>query len=330
MARKKDAGSAKKVGKGNLRKGKPDKSKKNKGKSSVQEPAETAQPEAGGHGQHARVDLMRALALPEGFTRVSQLDTTGTVGPSSKDEAEEALAELAPRLAELQERLYAASKGGDRRRVLLVLQGMDTAGKDGVIKHVVGLVNPAGVAMTAFKQPTAQELAHDFLWRIEKATPGAGMIGVFNRSQYEDVLVVRVHELVPRATWSRRYAAINAFERRLVRQGTTVVKCFLHVSKQVQKERLAARLEDPTKYWKYNPGDVDERELWDDYQAAYSDALRRCSTLGAPWYVIPADRKWYRNWAVAALLTQVLEQLDPQYPPAGFDLAVERERVASC
>lgn len=276
------------------------------------------------------VDAVRQFKLPADFTDVRSLDTRGTVGPSTKEEAEEALEKLASRLAELQERLYAAAKGGDRRRVLMLLQGMDTAGKDGVIKHVVGLVNPAGVAMTAFKQPTAEELSHDFLWRIEKATPGAGMIGVFNRSQYEDVLVVRVHELVPRTVWSRRYASINAFERRLARQGTTIVKCFLHVSKDQQKERLAARLEDPTKYWKYNAGDIDERQLWDDYQAAYTEALRRCDTVPAPWYVIPADRKWYRNWAVAALLTQVLQELDPQYPAPQFDLDVERDRVRHC
>ena len=226
--------------------------------------------------------------------------------------------------------MFAQGTAGNPQRVLLVLQGMDTAGKDGVIKHVVGLVDPGGVHLASFKRPTAEELAHDFLWRIEKQVPPPGYLGVFNRSQYEDVLVVRVHELVPKAVWSKRYAAINAFERGLARQGVVIVKCFLHVSPQVQRERLAARLQDPTEYWKYNPADVDERGRWADYQDAYAEALRRCHTVAAPWHVIPADRKWYRNWAVAALLTEVLERLDPQYPPPDFDLDHERARVAAC
>ena len=155
------------------------------------------------------------------------------------------------------------------------------------------------------------------------------MIGVFNRSQYEDVLIVRVHDLVPKEVWSRRYAAINAFERKMVRDGVTVIKCFLHVSKQTQAERLAARLADPTKYWKFNPADLDERAYWDDYHQAYETALDRCSTVGAPWYVIPADRKWYRNWAVAALLAEKLTDLDPQYPPATFDVTEQQARLAA-
>jgi len=238
------------------------------------------------------------------------------------------MVDLAPRLANLQERLYAAGTRGDRRRVLLILQGMDTAGKDGVINHVINQVDPGGVHLAAFKRPTAQELAHDFLWRIERQLPAAGMIGVFNRSQYEDVLVVRVHELVPKSVWGKRYAAINAFERRLARSGTTIVKCLLHISRDEQAQRLAARLDDPTKHWKYNPGDVDERALWPDYQAAYTEVLRRCGTVAAPWFVVPSDRKWYRNWAVAALLAEALEWIDPQYPPADFDVDVERRRLA--
>ena len=277
------------------------------------------------------VSISAALSLPPGPVDLDDYDTVGTnVGPQSHSDAQDALDELGKKLADLQERLYAQAIGGDRARVLLILQGMDTAGKDGVIKHVMGLVNPAGVRLASFKKPTAEELAHDFLWRIGNALPGPGDIGVFNRSQYEDVLVVRVHDLVPKAVWSRRYAAINAFEREQVRRGTTIVKCFLHVSKDVQKERLAARLDDPTKYWKYNPADVDERESWPDYQSAYADALRRCHTLPAPWHVVPSDRKWYRNWAVAALLTEALERVDPQFPPAQFDLAAERMRVADC
>jgi PPK2 family polyphosphate:nucleotide phosphotransferase len=268
--------------------------------------------------------------LPPGSVDLASIGTRATpVGPRSKKQGARAMDELSGRLAELQERLYAQGTAGDRRRVLLVLQGMDTAGKDGVINHVINQVDPGGVHLASFKKPTAEELTHDFLWRIDKQVPAAGMIGVFNRSQYEDVLVVRVHELVPREVWSRRYAAINAFERRLVRSGVTMVKCFLHISRAEQAERLLARLDDPTKHWKYNPGDVDERRLWPDYQAAYTDALRRCNTATAPWYVVPSDRKWYRNWAVAALLTEALERIDPQYPPADYDVPVERKRVAA-
>jgi PPK2 family polyphosphate:nucleotide phosphotransferase len=278
-----------------------------------------------GHGSVAA-----ALALPPGPVDLSSIATRATpVGPRSKRHAARAMDELSGRLAQLQERLFAQGTAGDRRRVLLVLQGMDTAGKDGVINHVINQVDPGGVHLASFKKPTAEELAHDFLWRIEKQVPAAGMIGVFNRSQYEDVLVVRVHGLVPREVWARRYAAINAFERRLVRSGVTIVKCLLHISRAEQAERLLARLDDPTKLWKYNPGDVDERRLWPDYQAAYTDALRRCNTTAAPWYVVPSDRKWYRNWAVAALLAGALERIDPQYPPADFDVAAEKRRLAA-
>jgi PPK2 family polyphosphate:nucleotide phosphotransferase len=275
--------------------------------------------------------ISTALALRAGPVDLSEYRTDARpVGPKSKHDGQKAMATLGPRLAELQERLFAQGSSGDRRRILLILQGMDTAGKDGVINHVVGLVNPGGVHLASFKRPTAEEKAHGFLWRIKKQVPAPGSLGVFNRSQYEDVLIVRVHELAPKAVWSKRYAAINAFERRLVREGVVVVKCFLHVSPDVQRERLAARLEDPTKYWKYNPADIDERGRWGEYAAAYTDALRRCHTVSAPWHVIPADRKWYRNWAVAALLTEALERLDPQYPPAEFDLDHERARVAAC
>ena len=195
------------------------------------------------------------LRLPEGPIALSQLTTDRLPGvPSKKSEGLALMADMAPKLAELQERLFAASTAGDRRRVLLVLQGMDTAGKDGVIKHAMGLLDPGGVELASFKKPTAEELEHDFLWRIEKKVPGPGMIGVFNRSHYEDVLIARVHDLVPKEVWSKRYAAINAFERRLARSGVTIVKCFLHVSFEVQAERLAARLDDPTKHWKFNPG----------------------------------------------------------------------------
>ena len=271
----------------------------------------------------------RAFAAPPGTVDVTAIPTDATpIGPQSKADAESALAEIGVRLAGLQERLFAQSTAGDPRSVLLLLQGMDTAGKDGVIKNVVGMVDPGGVSLASFKKPTKEELAHDFLWRIEKRVPPAGYIGVFNRSHYEDVLVVRVHNIVPKDVWAERYAAINEFEQRLTDSKVTIIKCFLHISREVQSERLLARLNDPTKYWKYNPGDIDERGFWDPYQQAYSAALTRCNTKYAPWYVIPSDRKWYRNWAVAALLTQALETIDPTYPPPAFDVETEKRRVA--
>lgn len=272
--------------------------------------------------------LAAALQLPTGDFQLSELSTTPLAGgPKDKKAAGRALAELGPGLAEMQEKLHAESTAGGRRSVLLLLQGMDTAGKDGVITHVVGLLNPAAVHIASFKQPTPDELARDFLWRIENQLPDAGDIGAFNRSQYEDVLIVRVHELVPKAVWGKRFAQINTFERRLARNGVTVIKCFLHISKQTQAERLLARLDDPTKYWKYNTADVDERGLWDAYQQAYTDILRKCSTVAAPWYVIPSDTKWYRNWAVGALLHEKLSGLNLQYPPADFDVPTEKQRV---
>jgi len=269
------------------------------------------------------------LRVPDGPVDLELLTTDRhPAGPRDKDHAAELMAELGEKMADLQERLYASAiGGGDKRRVLLVLQGMDTAGKDGVINHVVGLVDPGGVSLVSFKKPTEEELAHDFLWRIEKQVPRPGRLGVFNRSQYEDVLVVRVHDLVPESVWSARYAQINDFEQRLVDGHTTVVKCFLHVSKSEQSDRLLARLDDPTKYWKYNPGDVDERKYWDAYQQAYSAAIAHCNTDAAPWYVIPSDDKWYRNWAVAALLLESLESLNLRYPDADFDVEEEKRRV---
>jgi PPK2 family polyphosphate:nucleotide phosphotransferase len=273
------------------------------------------------------VELFR---LPDGAVQISALSTDRLPGgPADKEEALALMNGMAARLGELQERLFAASTAGGQRRVLLVLQGMDTSGKDGVIEHAMGLLNPSAVVMTSFKKPTPEELEHDFLWRIENRVPAAGYIGVFNRSHYEDVLIARVHNLVPQEVWSERYAAINAFERRLAGAGVTIVKCFLHISSDVQAERLAARLDDPTKYWKFNPGDIDERAYWSAYQEAYQAALTRCSTAVAPWYVIPSDHKWYRNWAVAALLLETLETLDPQYPPATYDVAEQKRRLAA-
>jgi PPK2 family polyphosphate:nucleotide phosphotransferase len=233
------------------------------------------------------------------------IDPRSTPGVKSRKKAEAMFADDAAELAELQERLRAEGE----RAIVLLLQGMDTCGKDGTVKHVVGQVNPAGVHLVSFKQPTEAELRHHFLWRIRRALPVAGDLGIFNRSHYEDVLVVRVHDLAP---WEGRYAEINRFE---ARAGVTWIKCMLHISAEEQRDRLLARLDDPTKRWKFNAGDMAERKHWDDYMAAYQDALERCDTPEAPWHVIPADRKWYRNWAIQQLLLETLRGLDPQYPP---------------
>ncbi len=276
--------------------------------------------------------LSELLRLPAGSVDLASIPTDGTLGfpGDGKADAEQVTADLRPELDELQERLFATGRAAPEGapRVLLVLQGMDTSGKGGVLRHAIGMVDPQGVDITSFKAPTETELAHPFLWRIERALPGPGMIGVFDRSHYEDVLIVRVRNLVDEAEWSGRYDEINAWEEQLVRSGTTIVKCFLHVSLDEQKERLLARLDDPTKHWKYNPGDVDERALWPAYTEAYEAALERCSTQHAPWFVVPADRKWYRNWAVAQLLAEHLRTLDLAWPEADYDLVAEQARVA--
>ncbi|OLT23717.1 polyphosphate kinase (could be polyphosphate AMP phosphotransferase (pap)) [Ornithinimicrobium sp. CNJ-824] len=246
-----------------------------------------------------------------------------------KAEGKAALQEVDDELDALQEMLFAGSTAGDRRRVLLVVQGMDTAGKGGIMRHVVGAVDPQGVQIRAFKKPTEEEKQHPFLWRIRKALPEAGMIGVFDRSHYEDVLVVRVHDLVPPAQWARRYATINEFEQGLVDDGVTLIKVMLHISPEEQKERLTERLERPDKYWKYNPGDVDERAHWEAYQEAYQAVMDRCSTEAAPWFVVPADRKWYARLAVQRLLLEHLRALDLRWPPADFDVEAEQERLAA-
>ncbi|MFE3579497.1 PPK2 family polyphosphate kinase [Streptomyces vinaceus] len=245
-------------------------------------------------------------------------------GPAGKAAGLAATAALAEPLTALQERLYAAATAGDRRRVLLVLQGMDTSGKGGTVKHVIGLFNPAGCRIRSFKAPTPEEHEHPFLWRIKKALPVAGEIGIFDRSHYEDVLVARVRELVSRSQLGRRYAQINRFEQSLADDGVTLVKVFLHIGYEEQRERLLERLDNPDKHWKFSPGDIEDRGLWPEYQHAYELALQRCSTGAAPWYVVPADRKWYRNWAVTKLLLEHLEELDPRYPEARFDVAESR------
>ncbi len=232
-----------------------------------------------------------------------------------KADAKKPFTDLLERLDRLQEVLYAQH----RHRMLVVLQAMDTGGKDGVIRAVFGPLNPQGVRVASFRVPTPLELDHDFLWRIHKQTPGRGEIVVFNRSHYEDVLVVRVHELVPKEVWAKRYDHINAFERLLADEGTTILKFFLHIDREEQKRRLQARVDDPTKRWKFNPGDLKERELWPAYMRAYEDALSRTSTAHAPWFVVPANKKWYRNLVVAHIVTSTLEGLKMDYPAPSFD-----------
>ncbi|MEI2713413.1 MAG: polyphosphate kinase 2 family protein [Nocardioides sp.] len=275
---------------------------------------------------YSLADLLR---LPAGPVDLRARETDVAPGfDGKKADGEAALAAMGPELADLQERLWAERTAGGIRRILLVLQGMDTSGKGGVLRHTVGLVDPQGVKITSFKAPTEEEKQHDFLWRIERAVPEAGFIGVFDRSHYEDVLIVKVHQWADAEEIERRYGAINDFEKRLADEGTTIVKCMLHVSPEEQKVRLQERLDNPDKHWKYNPGDLDERALWADYRAAYETALERTNTDVAPWYVIPADKKWYRNYAVGTLLLDALRELDPQWPAADFDVEAEKQRLA--
>ncbi|WP_300008042.1 PPK2 family polyphosphate kinase [Pseudonocardia sp.] len=268
-----------------------------------------------------------ALRVPDGFDLAAIDPRARPVGPRDKSAAAGQMVDLAATLDTLQEALYAEASGGGDRSVLLVLQGMDTSGKGGVIRHVAGLVNPQGVKIASFTRPTAEERAHHFLWRVRPKAPGPGRIGVFDRSHYEDVLIARVDALVPEDVWRGRYAEIVAFESELAAAGTTIVKCMLHISPAEQAERLIARLDEPAKRWKYHPADVDARRRWPAYQQAYADALRHTDTDAAPWYVVPSDRKWYRNWAVASILTETLVDLDPQFPPTDIDVAAERARV---
>lgn len=244
-----------------------------------------------------------------------------------KDEAQRELARVGEELADLQERLFAHRDDPAGRSVLLVLQGMDTSGKGGVIRHSVGLVDPQGVRITSFKAPTEEERSHDFLWRIRRAVPGPGYLGVFDRSHYEDVLAGRVRRLAPAEEIERRYRAINDFEAELVERGVVLVKCLLHISAAEQKERLLARLDDPTKHWKFDPGDIDDRARWSDYRAAYETVLARTHTDHAPWHIVPSDRKWLRNLLVAQLLLETLRDLDLTWPPADFDVAEQRARL---
>lgn len=271
------------------------------------------------------VEVLRATA----DTRVSDIDFDATPGfDGDKSDGEELLAERGKQLSDLQEMLYAHGRSGDLRSVLLVLQGMDTAGKGGIVRHVIGMVDPQGVDLASFGVPSEEEKQHHFLWRIRKALPRGGRIGVFDRSHYEDVLVVAVHDLVPRATWEARFDEINAFEKELADEGTIIVKVALFVSEDEQKKRLQERLDRPDKHWKYEPGDVTERGFLPQYREAYQRVLDRTDTDYAPWYVIQADRKWYSRLAVAELLVDALGKLDLDWPKADFDVEEEKRRLA--
>ena len=253
----------------------------------------------------------RWLVAPGSKVDLAAIDTASTGGSGGKAKVGQVLPGLTERIAGLQERLWAQRE----QSLLVVLQAIDAGGKDGTIKHVFRGMNPASARVVSFRAPTEDELAHDFLWRVHRHTPAQGEVVVFNRSHYEDVLVVRVHKLVPDKVWRSRFARIKDFEANLAAAGTRVVKLFLHISKEEQARRLQARLDDPTKRWKFRIDDLKERARWDDYQAAFQEAVNRTSTDAAPWYVIPADRKWYRNWAVSRIVLETLEDMDPQYPP---------------
>ena len=261
-------------------------------------------------------DISRELLVKPGKkVDLSKWDPDWTPGVKDNEEAEAALAKNQEKLAKLQNLLFAENK----HAVLVVLQGMDTSGKDSTIRHVMYGVNPNACKVTYFKAPTPQELDHDFLWRIHQHVPAKGEIGIFNRSHYEDVLIVRVKNLVPKEVWSKRYKQINQFEHILARNGTTILKFFLHISKDEQKKQLEERLADPTKNWKMNPDDLKERARWDEYMKAYEAALGECSTKWAPWYIIPSDKKWFRNLAVSQIIVEALEGLKMKYPKPDFD-----------
>lgn len=272
----------------------------------------------------------KILRIGEGF-QLSEVDPRSTPGYSgAKADGKRDLQVGLDELNELQERLFAESRVGVAQdSVLLILQAMDSAGKGGIVRHVVGGVDPQGVALTAFKAPTEEERRHDFLWRIERRLPEPGFIGVFDRSHYEDVLIGRVRSLASAEEIERRYDAINAFEAEVAAAGTRIVKVMLHISPEEQKDRLMERLERPDKHWKYNPGDVDERMLWDQYMAAYQTVFERTSTAQAPWHVVPADHKWFARLAVQELLLDALQQIDPQWPAADFDVEAEKKRLAA-
>lgn len=252
------------------------------------------------------------LVHPDQPVVLSELSTRGRDFHSHRKQAEREFKQLREEFIDWQVRLYAEG----RQSLLVVLQAMDAGGKDGTIRSITKGVNPQGVRVASFKKPSTEELSHDFLWRIHRRTPARGMIGIFNRSHYEDVLVVRVHNYVPDAVWQPRYELINQFESNLTAAGTTIVKLFLHISKEEQKERFQDRLDEPDKHWKFDRDDLNKRLLWDEYQLAFQDMLNNCSTAVAPWYAIPGDQKWYRNLAIMRILVDTLRRMNPQYPEA--------------
>jgi len=270
--------------------------------------------------------LRELLAVGPGPVDLTAIDPRSTPGVKSRDEADAQREDIESELGELQERLWAQSTGDGRDRLLLVLQGMDTSGKDGAIKKGLRGTNPKWLRIASFGAPTEEERAHHFLWRIRRRLPEPGTIGVFDRSHYEDVLVVRVRGLAPEEVWRPRYDEINAFEHQLAADGVAIVKVFLHISRDYQKERQLRRLDRVDKRWKFDPGDLDDRDRWDDFRAAYEEAIERCNTPAAPWFVVPGDRKWYRTWAVSRLVLETLRGLDPQYPERA-DLDVEALRA---
>ncbi|MGO4524226.1 polyphosphate kinase 2 family protein [Microvirga sp. 2MCAF35] len=259
--------------------------------------------------------LMNKLRVePDGKVRLKDWDPRDKSLFKDEEETKAATAALARDIDILQDRLYAEGK----RSLLVILQGTDTSGKDGTIRGVFNAAGPLGVSVHAFGPPSRIELEHDYLWRVHEAVPRRGTIGIFNRSHYEDVLIGRVRKLAPDKAIEQRYEQINAFEKMLAENGTTILKFMLHISKDEQKERLQERLDDPTKHWKFNPGDLEDREHWDEYQEAYETMLNRCSTKWAPWHIIPADRKWVRNAAIATIVKATLEEMDPQYPKVSW------------
>jgi PPK2 family polyphosphate:nucleotide phosphotransferase len=270
-------------------------------------------------------DLLRVPAGPVDLEHADARATPGFTG--GKTDAKRLLAEHGKRLATLQRMLWAEGRTGGTRSVLLVLQGMDASGKGGTVRRVIGQVDPAGVRVAAFEAPTDEEREHDFLWRIRARLPRAGQVGAFDRSHYEDVVAVRVRGLADESTWRPRFDEINAFEAELAAGGMRIVKCFLHISPEEQRERLLARLDDETKRWKYSAGDLDDRALWGDFQHAYAEAIALTSTEVAPWHLVPADRKWYRNWAIARLLIEQLEEMALAWPAPGFDVEEQRARI---
>jgi PPK2 family polyphosphate:nucleotide phosphotransferase len=283
-----------------------------------------------GKKDHEWRDLpTETLRVNAGFS-IADFDRASTPGfTGDEHHAANLMERRGNELSDLQERLFAEGRSGGSRSLLLVIQGMDTAGKGGIVRHVIGLVDPQGVQHHSFGVPTEEERAHDYLWRIDNALPTPGYIGVFDRSHYEDVLVVRVHNYVEPAVWGKRYDEINAWEAKVVASGTRIVKCALMVSKEEQLNRLEERLDRSDKYWKYNPHDLDERGYWDAYMEAYQAAFDRCSTDVAPWYAIPADRKWFARLAVTELLTRALEDMNINWPTATFDVQAEKQRVAA-